>query len=70
MPDVLNSYAQIWRFKEREAALRNPMLTDAHSPGIYRALVPLTNIDAFYAAFNLQPADKLYRAPADRVKIW
>jgi putative endopeptidase len=63
-------YAQIWRFKEREAALRNQLLTDAHSPGMYRAFVPLTNIDAFYAAFNLQPGDKQYRAPADRVEIW
>ena len=63
-------YAQIWRFKGREAALRNQLLTDAHSPGIYRSFVPLTNIDAFYAAFDLKPGDKLYRAPADRVKIW
>ena len=36
----------------------------------YRAFVPLTNIDAFYGAFNLKPGDKLYRAPEDRVKIW
>jgi putative endopeptidase len=63
-------YAQIWRFKERDAALRDQLLTDVHSPGMFRAFIPLTNIDAFYAAFNLQPGDKLYRAPADRVKIW
>jgi predicted metalloendopeptidase len=63
-------YAQIWRFKSRDEALRNQLLTDAHSPGYYRAFVPLTNIDAFYAAFNLKPGDKLYRAPEDRVKIW
>jgi putative endopeptidase len=63
-------YAQVWRFKGRDEALRNQLLTDAHSPGMFRAFVPLTNIDAFYAAFNLQPGDKLYRAPADRVKIW
>jgi len=63
-------YAQIWRFKERDAALRDQLLTDVHSPGMYRAFIPLTNIDAFYAAFNLQPGDKLYRAPSDRVKIW
>ena len=63
-------YAQIWRFKSRDEALRNQLLTDAHSPGFYRAFVPLTNIDAFYAAFNLKPGDKLYRAPEDRVKIW
>ena len=54
----------------RDEALRNQLLTDAHSPGMFRAFVPLPNIDAFYAAFNLQPGDKLYRAPADRVKIW
>ncbi len=63
-------YAQVWRFKGRDEALRNQLLTDAHSPGMFRAFVPLTNIDAFYAAFNLKPGDKLYRAPADRVKIW
>jgi predicted metalloendopeptidase len=63
-------YAQIWRFKERDAALRDQLLTDVHSPGMFRAFIPLTNIDAFYAAFNVQAGDKLYRAPADRVKIW
>ena len=63
-------FAQIWRFKSRDEALRNQLLTDAHSPGYYRAFVPLTNIDAWYAAFNVKPGDKLYRAPADRVKIW
>jgi predicted metalloendopeptidase len=63
-------YAQIWRFKSRDEALRNQLLTDSHSPGYYRAFVPLTNIDTFYTAFNLKPGDKLYRAPADRVKIW
>ncbi len=63
-------YAQIWRFKSRDEALRNQLLTDPHSPGMYRAFVPLTNIDAFYTAFNVKPGDKLYRAPADRVKIW
>lgn len=63
-------YAQIWRFKSRDEALRNQLLTDAHSPGMYRAFVPLTNIDAWYAAFNVKPGDKLYRAPEERVKIW
>ena len=63
-------FGQIWRFKSRDEALRNQLLTDAHSPGMFRAFVPLTNIDAFYAAFNLKPGDKLYRAPEDRVKVW
>src|SRR5262245_21141709 len=63
-------FGQIWRFKSRDEALRNQLLTDAHSPGMFRAFVPLTNIDAFYDAFNLRPGDKLYRAPDERVKIW
>jgi len=63
-------WAQVWRFKSRDEALRNQLLTDSHSPGQYRAFVPLTNIDAFYIAFNLKPGDKLYRTPGDRVRIW
>ena len=63
-------HAQVWRFKERDEALRNQLLTDPHSPGLYRAFVPLTNFDPWYAAFNVQPGDKLYRKPEDRVKIW
>ena len=63
-------FAQVWRFKERDQALRRQLLTDPHSPGMYRAFVPLTNIDAFYKAFHVQPGDSLYRPPEDRVKIW
>jgi len=63
-------HAQVWRFKERDEALRNQLLTDAHSPGMFRAFVPLTNFDPFYKAFNVQPGDKLYRAPEERVRIW
>ena len=63
-------YAQVWRFKERDEALRNQLLTDSHSPGMFRAFVPATNIDAWYKAFDVKPGDKLYRAPEERVKIW
>ena len=56
--------------KFRDAALRNQLLTDPHSPGDVRAFVPLTNNDAFMQAFDVKPGDKMYRAPADRVKIW
>jgi putative endopeptidase len=63
-------FAQIWRTKFRDAALRNQLLTNPHSPGPARAFVPLINNDAFQRAFNVQPGDKMYLAPADRVKIW
>jgi putative endopeptidase len=63
-------FAQIWRTKFRDAALRNQLLTNPHSPGAARAFVPLTNNDAFLKAFNVKPGDGMWRAPADRVKIW
>ncbi|HXT04375.1 MAG TPA: M13-type metalloendopeptidase, partial [Casimicrobiaceae bacterium] len=63
-------YAQIWRTKFRDAALRNQLLTNPHSPGMARAFVPLTNNDAFMNAFDVKPGDKMWRAPKDRVKIW
>jgi putative endopeptidase len=63
-------FAQVWRDKMRDEELRNRLLTDTHSPGMYRAFVPLTNFDPWYQAFNVKPGDKLYRTPEDRVKFW
>jgi predicted metalloendopeptidase len=63
-------YAQIWRTKYRDESLRQQLLTDPHSPGPYRAFVPLANNDAFLRAFDVKPGDKMYRAPEERVKIW
>ncbi|MEP6620226.1 MAG: M13 family metallopeptidase [bacterium] len=63
-------FAQIWRSKSRDEALRNQLLTNPHSPGPYRAFVPLVNNDMFEKTFNVQPGDKMYKAPTDRVKIW
>jgi predicted metalloendopeptidase len=63
-------YAQAWRSNTREAALRQQLLTDPHSPDEYRTNVPLSNTDAFDRAFGLEPGDKLYVRPAERVRIW
>ena len=64
------SWGTIWRTKMREDAMRNLIKTDPHSPGMYRAYMPLQNVDAFYAAFNIKEGDKMYLKPEDRVKIW
>ncbi|EDP96574.1 M13 family metallopeptidase [Kordia algicida OT-1] len=64
------SWATVWRTKMREEALRTRIKTDTHSPGQYRAYVPLQNIDAFYEAFDIKEGDKMYIAPEDRVRIW
>ena len=63
------SFAQIWRTKFREPALRRQLLTNAHAPGPYRALT-VRNLDAWYAPFAVKPGEALYLAPADRVRIW
>jgi predicted metalloendopeptidase len=63
------SYAQSWREKVREPALRNQILTDGHAPGRYRALT-VRNLDAWYAAFGVKPGQALYLKPEDRVRMW
>jgi predicted metalloendopeptidase len=64
------AWAQAWREKYRDGLLREIVLSDVHSPSNFRVNGPLPNIDAWYAAFNVQPGDKLYIPPAQRVRIW
>jgi len=62
-------FAQFWASKSTEASLRKLMMTDVHSPDQFRSAT-VRNLDAWYAAFDVKPGDKLYLAPADRVRIW
>ncbi|CAM3600133.1 M13 family metallopeptidase [Flavobacterium chungbukense] len=64
------SWATVWRTKTRDEAIKNQVKTDPHSPGMYRAYVPIQNVDAFYNAFNIKKGDKMYVEPEKRVKIW
>jgi predicted metalloendopeptidase len=63
-------FAQIWRSKAREEALRQQLLTDPHSPGQYRATVPLKNMPEFYAAFGVKQGNGMYLPTDQRVKVW
>jgi len=63
------SYAQTWRSKDREDALRSQMASDPHSPDKFRIIGPLRNIDAWYDAFNIT-SGKYYLPPEKRVRIW
>jgi putative endopeptidase len=67
---VFLGWGQVWRTKQRTEALRQQLVSDPHSPGQIRAIAPLRNVDAWYQAWNVQPGDKLYIAPEDRVRIW
>jgi putative endopeptidase len=62
-------FAANWRAKAREPAERQQIITDGHSPDEYRTAT-VRNIDAWYRAFDVQPGQKLYLAPADRVSVW
>jgi len=64
------SYAQAWQTKLREDTARQYALIDPHSPAMFRVNGIVRNVDAWYKAFNIQPGDKLYLAPEQRVHIW
>jgi predicted metalloendopeptidase len=63
------SFGQSWRSKVRDAALRQEIVTDGHAPEQYRAET-VRNLDAWYAAFSVQPSQKLFLAPGSRVRVW
>jgi len=63
------AFGQSWAQKEREAVLRQQVVTDSHSPDRYRADT-VRNLDPWYPAFSVQPGQTLYLGPEDRVRIW
>jgi predicted metalloendopeptidase len=63
-------WAQVWRRILRDEALRNQIMTDPHSPSVYRGNGPLVNNEAFYRAFGVKEGDRMYRPADQRVRIW
>jgi putative endopeptidase len=63
------AFAQSWRSKTRDAALRAQVVSDGHAPGRFRAQT-VRNIDAWYDAFAPKPGQALYLKPEARVRIW
>ncbi len=64
------SWAQIWRGDTRPETQLQYILTDPHSPGLWRCNGPITNHDAWYQAFGISTDAKMYKEDKDRVKIW
>jgi putative endopeptidase len=64
------AFAQAWRGKQREDAIKTQIATDPHSPRRFRVIGPLRNLDAWYSAFKIGPESKYYIAPEKRVRIW
>ena len=67
---VFFGWAQVWRTKSRDAEAIRRLATDPHSPPEFRCNGVIRNIDAYYEAFDVDPADELYLAPERRVHIW
>ena len=63
------AYGQAWATKMRDEQLRQRIATDGHAPGNFRAQT-VRNLDPWYAAFKVEPDQKLYLAPEKRVKVW
>jgi putative endopeptidase len=63
------AYAQSWRTKTRDAALRTQVVSDEHAPESFRAQT-VRNLDGWYEAFSPMPGDGLYLDAKARVRIW
>ena len=67
--DFFVSFAQSWRNKAREESIRLQVTTDGHSPDEYRAAT-VRNLDPWYTAFSVTPAQRMYLPPEKRVRVW
>ena len=63
-------WAQVWRELVRDESLRNQVMSDPHSPPLFRVQGVVRNMDEWYQAFDVKPENKLYLAPEQRTRIW
>lgn len=63
-------WAQIWRNNQREEDLKLRLNTDPHSPGRFRTIGPVSNMEEFAKAFNVPANSPMIRPPDQRVNIW
>ncbi len=64
------SWAQVWRANIVDAAAAKRLVTDPHSPGIFRCNGPLSNFGPFYKAFDVTKSNKMFRPESERAVIW
>lgn len=62
--------AQVWRVKSRPESMRSQVLNNPHSTPQWRVDGPVSDLNAFYDAFAIQPSDKMYRPDSLRAHIW
>ncbi len=64
------SWAQSWQQKGRDEEVIRLLAIDPHSPNEFRCNQIVRNIDAFYEAFDVHPADEHWLDADQRVSIW
>ncbi len=64
------AWAQAWRELMRDESLRKQVMSDPHSPAVFRVQGVVRNMDQWYSAFDVKPEDKMYLEPEKRVRIW
>ncbi|PQJ12770.1 peptidase M13 [Flavipsychrobacter stenotrophus] len=64
------SWAQVWRANTKPEELANRLKTDPHSASEQRCNLPVSNVAAWYKAFNIKPTDKMYRPENERARVW
>ena len=64
------AFAQAWRDKARDDAVKQQVASDPHSPARWRIIGPVRNVDAWYKAFGVEAGAKYYLKPEERTKIW
>ncbi|GAA5176291.1 M13 family metallopeptidase [Niveibacterium umoris] len=63
-------WSQAWREKVREERSLQLLTIDPHSPPKFRANGAAVNHDGFHAAFGTKPGDGMFKADAERIRIW
>lgn len=64
------AYSKMWRCKCRKEELLRRLISDVHSPPVYRVNGILGNIDCFNRIYNLKKGDNLFIEKNKRTKIW
>lgn len=64
------AWARAWRCNYTPARLKLQVNTNPHSPANFRAVGPLSNIDAFQAAFGIADDAPVMRPRSERARVW
>lgn len=64
------AFAQSWRSKSRDEATLKQLVSDPHTPDLWRPIGTASNMEPFYQAFGVKPGDKMYLSPKQRFHLW